>query len=1071
MEDKGDPKVGRTIPAGWLAALLGVPSALFAGIKWSIIARHPVTAIGLAAAGVVLLVLAGIARELWRRKYKERLVDRIGEGLDRRFARFGGHYRNHLLSDLCLLDLKGLASRGFFTPELDEVYVDVGLVPRDPDAVSDSDLTDRAGGERRSISDFIGRAKPAVLAVVGAPGSGKTTLLRHTARELCRHRWVRRSKRRMVPILLYLRDHVAAITTRDDVSLPELLRTSLARYGIAEPDGWFHRRLRDGRCVVLLDGLDEVAVQQDRQAISEWVGLQVKRYPKNDFVITSRPQGFRTAPIEGAVVAQTRRFTRDQVGRFVHGWYLAVERHSTGAETASEEVRRRAHEEAEDLLGLLEDNPALDDLTVNPLLLTMIVHVHRYRGALPDSRADLYGQICQVLLWRRQHAKKLTVAPRGSHKETLMRVLAYEMMRRRVRDLTQAEACAVLREALRSITRLQKPADVLTDAGANGLFVERENGVYAFAHLTFQEYLAAVHIRDKGLISTLTAAVDDVWWRECTLLYVAGADAGPIVAACLEANTVPALDLAFDCAEEANELADDLKEQLERLRAEGLASDVDPSRRRLMVGVTLAQYRRKVIKVAQGSRLCLQGVTDEIYHYFLEDTSKSEPGSRILDGPALSLPLITGRIVAGVRGTDAAAFVRWANELIRTDPTYRLPARAEIEDPAAQRILGRLGCGTYSVWLSSSAAEGPPELWTPDAAAAPGEIAPSAIRRYLEHDFSPTHLRCSLPILIRAKVVVAMIGGVFEGDPSWGRALDRAINLDRIFDLPRDRDLDLALQSALGRAPGRDLGQARTLVSMLDHAIKIDPAILSAHRFDLDFGYAIGRVDERIAAIEVALSQAPDFDLALALILDLDRILDGIMGRILTLDRVLGFDPVLLIDRILGRPDAPGAERSIGFAFSRAAGKAITLNGRDRHTASLRYSMSCLCDAFIEISRIDQAGYLISADRLIDTLREAVDELRGVSTRMPTSDWSDGVAQRLQEKAEPILSRRAKLTPEHGTAIRIAALCLAVEADLRLKTDLGDKFRQVAAGVTWLQRRYNGEDPPTETILLAMIRE
>ena len=70
-------------------------------------------------------------------------------------------------------------------------------------------------------------------------------------------------------------------------------------------------------------------------------------------------------------------------------------------------VRIQASESAAGLLKLLRDNPALYDLTVNPLLLTMIATVHRYRGALPGSRADLYGEICQVMLSRRIQAKNL----------------------------------------------------------------------------------------------------------------------------------------------------------------------------------------------------------------------------------------------------------------------------------------------------------------------------------------------------------------------------------------------------------------------------------------------------------------------------------------------------------------------------------------------------------------------------------------------------------------------------------------------------------------------------------------
>ncbi len=104
-----------------------------------------------------------------------------------------------------------------------------------------------------------------------------------------------------------------------------------------------------------------------------------------------------------------RPFTAEQVQLFLDRWYLAAERHATGASgrTARRAVRMRARESAARLTSLLEEHPALHDLAVNPLLLTMIATAHRYRGALPGSRADLYGEICQVLLSRRGQAKDL----------------------------------------------------------------------------------------------------------------------------------------------------------------------------------------------------------------------------------------------------------------------------------------------------------------------------------------------------------------------------------------------------------------------------------------------------------------------------------------------------------------------------------------------------------------------------------------------------------------------------------------------------------------------------------------
>src|SRR5262249_29409975 len=199
------------------------------------------------------------------------------------------------------------------------------------------------------------------------------------------------------------------------------------------------------------DGLDEVARPEDRRGVADWVERQIKQYPQNDFVITSRPHGYRTARIDGAAVLQIRSFTGEQVSRFLMSWYLAIERHSTGA--AGDDVRRRAEEAADDLLQRLNGAPALYELTVNPLLLTMIATVHRYRGALPGSRVDLYGEICQVLLWRRQEAKKLPLTLDGDKKENLLRGLAFAMMQRQVRDLPRTDVLAEIGSALRRMFR------------------------------------------------------------------------------------------------------------------------------------------------------------------------------------------------------------------------------------------------------------------------------------------------------------------------------------------------------------------------------------------------------------------------------------------------------------------------------------------------------------------------------------------------------------------------------------------------------------------------------------------
>jgi len=475
-----------------------------------------------------------------------------------RSSRFDRRYREFVLSSLRFIDERGLATTGFITPELDEVFVDVSLAYRAAHQVTEGLLAALPDDviDRRLIDDFLDGQQSVILAIIGAPGSGKTALLRHTARTICRDR---RGRRRVVPILLYLRDHAATVVDHPDVTLPDLIRSKLGRYGAQEPHGWFEQRLRDGDCVVLLDGLDEVVSAAQRRAVADWVQYQTLRYPNNDCVITSRPHGYQTASIDGAVVLQVRAFNAGQVDRFVRSWYLAVERRSRG--TLDEATRRQADEGAEDLLERISSNPALRDLAVNPLLLTMIANVHRYRGALPSSRVNIYAEISQVMLWRRQEAKGLRPTISGKDKEALLGELAYMMTHDRVRDLSLAAVLAHVKHRIPTAVEL---GNILDEIVSSGLLLERENEIYSFAHITFQEYLAAMHIREWNLVQVLVEAVDDPWWRETTLLYAARSDSSPIVAACLDSGTEEALALAVACARESMELSPELRYRLDK---------------------------------------------------------------------------------------------------------------------------------------------------------------------------------------------------------------------------------------------------------------------------------------------------------------------------------------------------------------------------------------------------------------------------------------------------------------------------------------------------------------------------
>jgi hypothetical protein len=225
------------------------------------------------------------------------------------------------------------------------------------------------------------------------------------------------------------------------------------------------------------------------------------------------------------------------VAHFIGHWYRAV-RSVMGWDEPTATGKGGA------LLHAIGERDYLGDLASRPLLLTLMATLHTSWGQLPEDRADLSEESVKLLMTRWQTARE-AVGPDGKPLrepgiaralglgENILRQaldrLAFDTHERQAalpdRDESPAD---ISREQVIGVFASLCPRDlnpaVLLEylETRAGLLIARREGVYAFPHRSFQEYLAACHLAntaaDFGADLRERVWEDPAWWREVYLL-------------------------------------------------------------------------------------------------------------------------------------------------------------------------------------------------------------------------------------------------------------------------------------------------------------------------------------------------------------------------------------------------------------------------------------------------------------------------------------------------------------------------------------------------------------------------
>jgi formylglycine-generating enzyme required for sulfatase activity len=401
-----------------------------------------------------------------------------------------------------------------------------------------------------TVNDVLG--KYPVFLLKGLPGSGKTTLLRHLAVSFARGEAAERlgwTGEPLLPILVPLRnfgrflsDNRNKYTNPAPLALRNFIEDYFKAHELQMQPDFFHRRLNEGHCLVLLDGLDEVANRDLRATVAQMVNAFIKHYGDrgNRFCLASRPKGYEEVAdfLPRPVVCTVQPLTPEGRDELVTRLLRVLEPDAP-----------HRPDEPHPLIADIRSKEKVDDLSRNPLFCTTLVLVYKYRGTtLPERRVDVYEELVDLMLgfWETHKAEQGIADAQdlvrldGTGRDFLDEHEAVEAKRRALTDiadwmqglgLAEVPLDKVKKRLAQFFHEREGASDAEKGAWAknflavahqrSGLFVEAQPETYAFSHQNFREYLAATALieqLDDDMVQTVLKHAGDSWWEEVILL-------------------------------------------------------------------------------------------------------------------------------------------------------------------------------------------------------------------------------------------------------------------------------------------------------------------------------------------------------------------------------------------------------------------------------------------------------------------------------------------------------------------------------------------------------------------------